>query len=57
MIEVKVSGLGKYLATGQWLLLLKEERTAKYLAVVISPADTHAISHIHEHNRWQKVIN
>jgi bifunctional DNase/RNase len=44
MIEVKVSGLGKYLSTGQWLLLLKEERTARYLAVVISPADTRAIS-------------
>jgi bifunctional DNase/RNase len=43
MIEVKVNGLGKYLSTGQWLLLLKEERTARYLAIVISLADAHAI--------------
>ena len=43
MIEVKVNGLGKYLATNQWLLLLKEERTARYLPVAIGPADAHAI--------------
>jgi bifunctional DNase/RNase len=44
MIEVKASGLGKYLSTGQWLLLLKDERTARYLAVVISLADAYAIA-------------
>ena len=44
MIEVKVSGLGRYLPTGQWLLLLKEERTTRYLAIVISLADAHAIA-------------
>ena len=43
MIEVKVSGLGRYLPTGQWLLLLKEERTTRYLAIVISLADAQAI--------------
>jgi bifunctional DNase/RNase len=44
MIEVKVSGLGKYLSTGQWLLLLQGERTARHLAVVISRADARAIA-------------
>ena len=44
MIEVKVSGLGKYLSTSQWLLLLQGERTVRHLAVVISPADAHAIA-------------
>lgn len=44
MIEVKVSGLGRYLPTGQWLLLLKEERATRCLAIVISPADAHAIA-------------
>ena len=43
MIKVEVGGLGRYLSTGQWLLFLKEERTARYLAIVISPADAHAI--------------
>ena len=44
MIEVKVSGLGRHLPTGQWLLLLKEERTTRYLAILISLADAHAIA-------------
>jgi bifunctional DNase/RNase len=44
MIEVKVSGLGKYLSTGQWLLLLQGERTARHLAIVISPADAYSIA-------------
>jgi bifunctional DNase/RNase len=44
MIKVKVSGLGRHLPTGQWLLLLKEERTTRYLAIVISLADAHAIA-------------
>jgi bifunctional DNase/RNase len=43
MIEVKVSSLGKHLPTGRWLLLLKEERTTRYLAIGISLADAHAI--------------
>jgi len=44
MIKVKVSGLGRHLPTGQWLLLLKEERTTRYLAIVISLADARAIA-------------
>jgi bifunctional DNase/RNase len=44
MIEVKVGGLGRHLPTGRWLLLLKEERTTRCLAIVISQADAHAIS-------------
>jgi bifunctional DNase/RNase len=43
MIEVKVGGLGRHLPTGRWLLLLKEERTTRCLAIVISLADAHAI--------------
>jgi bifunctional DNase/RNase len=44
MIKVKVRGLGKHLPTGQWLLLLKEERTTRYLAIVISLTDAHTIA-------------
>jgi bifunctional DNase/RNase len=44
MIEVKVSSLGRHLPTGQWLLLLKEKRSTRYLAMVISLADAHAIA-------------
>jgi hypothetical protein len=44
MIEVNVSGLGRHLPTGRWLLLLKEERATRCLAIVISLADAHAIA-------------
>jgi len=43
MIKVKVSGLGRHLPTGRWLLLLREERTTRCLAIVIGLADAHAI--------------
>lgn len=44
MIEVEVSGLGRCQSANWWLLLLKEERNSRYLPVVISLADAHAIA-------------
>jgi bifunctional DNase/RNase len=44
MIKVKVSGLGRHLPTGRWLLLLREERTTRCLAIVIGLVDAHAIA-------------
>ena len=44
MIEVKVRGLGKCLSTNWWLLMLKEERNSRYLLIIISSADAHAIA-------------
>jgi bifunctional DNase/RNase len=44
MVEVKVHGMGRCLSANWWLLLLKEERTSRYLPVAISLADAHAIA-------------